>query len=96
MALSIGVYVDDIIYIDDKPLKVLSLVDHTDATVEVNGSVYNVTDQESIEILPGVLVSCGAPRIDKRSRDDVLPRLLFEAPMSVVILRKELYERKHY
>ena len=95
MALTIGVNKKSKIYIDDVKLCVLNTDGDTSISIRVESTPpvdYMITDIESVEILPSVFVSCGKPSYSQESH---LPRLVFEAPKSIVILREHLYNRKY-
>lgn len=116
MALALGVHLNDTFYIGAIPVKVVELEGYARAVLELpGGQRFTVSDQQSVEILPTVFVSCGKPsrsRVEKHRQlleefeaakargahlpEDpgvLLPRLLFEAPRSITILREELYRQ---
>ena len=93
MALIIGVKKGDAIYVDDLKVTIEKTEGYhsMDITLErKDGQIvpFKVSDTKSIEILKNVRVSCGKP---KNSSDGGLPRLVFEAPKNIVLLRADLY-----
>jgi len=99
--LAIGVKQGDVVYVGDEKLHVMEVRGMEYARVWVAGKVYTLTDQEQIEVLPDVLISCGAPQTretfyrkeGKYVLGELQPRLNFNAPPSVRILRSSVYER---
>jgi|PlaIllAssembly_1097288.scaffolds.fasta_scaffold00005_38 sRNA-binding carbon storage regulator CsrA len=89
MALVIGVTQGATVFIDDVPLTVVSIAEES-ITVSVQEQKFILSPYESTEVLPKVFVSVG---VSHRRRGEILPRLLFEAPRSIAINRKELYEQ---
>jgi sRNA-binding carbon storage regulator CsrA len=71
-------------------VKVIRANGYSEATLLVEGEEMEVTDMKATEIMKGVYVSCGVPKI-AREGGVTLPRLVIDAPLSVVILREELY-----
>lgn len=101
--LSIGVHRGDVIYIGEQKLHVMDVRGLDYAKIWVNHKVFELSDQEAVEVLPGVQVSCGAPAkretvYRKEGRmvlGELVPRLNFEAPLSVRILRSAVYEKMY-
>lgn len=89
MALVIGVTQGAVVYVDDVPLEVLSVSAEAIA-ISIQGKKYVLSPYEATEIYPQVFVSVG---VSHRRQGEILPRLLFEAPRSIAINRKELYEQ---
>lgn len=71
-------------------MKVIGAEGHSSARLLVNGEVFPVSDVKATEIMKGVYVSCGVPKI-AREGGVTLPRLVIDAPSSMVILREGLY-----
>jgi sRNA-binding carbon storage regulator CsrA len=90
MALILGYHVGETIYFGHVPVKVIRATGHSEAKLLIDGEVFTVTDVKATEIMKGVYVSCGVPRI-AREGEVALPRLVIDAPRSLVILREELY-----
>jgi len=95
MALTLGIHKNSTIYFGDVPVRILRVDGYKSADLVV-GSVagigvrsYTVYDDKATEILPKVFVSCGLPRPQEGVVP--LPRLVIEAPHSMVILRQSLY-----
>ncbi len=61
-------------------------------TLELGGKLYDVTEKESVEIYPEVFVSMGRP---PSKSEPPFPRLVIDAPRSVLILREELWKKSH-
>lgn len=91
MALILGYHPLERIYFGDIPVTVLNSVGHSEATLEVEGHEFKITDTKMTEILKGVYVSCGVPKA-AREGEPALPRLVIEAPRSLLILREDLYK----
>lgn len=85
MAYSLGVHVGDQFYLNDVPVTVRSFAGYYAATVEVNGKTFDLTDEESVEIYPSVLASCGQPKSGKVVRYRALHQLIIDAPNSIKI-----------
>lgn len=95
MALTLGVNTKSKIYVGDVMLSVLRTNGFQSITIKVASNPpveHLITDLDTKEILPEVFVSCGQPSY---KYDGNLPRLVFEAPKKIVILREELYLRNH-
>jgi sRNA-binding carbon storage regulator CsrA len=92
MALILGYHVGETIYFGHIPVKVIDNNGHSEAKLLLDGEVITVTDTKATELLKGVYVSCGVPKI-AREGGIALPRLVIDAPRSLVILREELYGR---
>jgi sRNA-binding carbon storage regulator CsrA len=90
MALILGYHVGETIYFGHVPVKVISNNGHSEAKLLLDGEVITVTDLKATELLKGVYVSCGVPKI-AREGGLALPRLVIDAPRSMVILREDLY-----
>jgi hypothetical protein len=91
MALSLDVRVGDKFYLNNVPVTVRSLAGYYSATVEVNGKSFDLSHEESLEIYPRVLVSCGQPVSGKVERYKAVHRLLIDAPLSIsipIVIRK--------
>ena len=85
MTLSVEVRVGDKFYLNDVPVTVRSIAGYYAATVEVNGKTFDLSDEESVEIYPRVLASCGQPKSGKVDRFRALHQLLIDAPRSIKI-----------
>lgn len=85
MALSLGVHVGDKFYLNNVPVTVRSLAGYYSATVEVKGKTFDLSEAESVEIYPSVLVSCGHPESAKVERYKALHQLIIDAPLSISI-----------
>lgn len=83
MSHSLGVHVGDKFYLNDVPVTVRSFAGYYAATVEVNGKTFDLSDEESVEIYPSVLVSCGQPKSGKVDRFRALHQLIIDAPHSI-------------
>lgn len=99
MALIIGVSEGSRIYVDDAPVDILEAKPGADTMVvafDVGGMsrTMRLTDMESREIFPSVFMSVGRSKKQDQGQDDVVPRVVIEAPRNIVILREELYERQ--
>lgn len=92
MSLILGVHRGDILMFGDEPVEVLDFIGHSEAYLNVRGGQKVVTDRKATEIMPGVYVSCGLPKI-AREGGVALPRLVIDAPRGLLILRKHLYDR---
>ena len=75
----------DKFYLNDMPVTVRSFAGYYAATVEVNGKTFDMSDEESVEIYPSVLVSCGQPKSGKVERFRALHQLIIDAPHSIKI-----------
>lgn len=96
MALILGVSTGDKIYIGDTPVSILEakpMADTMTMAVE-EGPSFEISDQESTEILPTVFLSVGRSKKQDAGGEKVIPRVVIEAPREIVILRAELYERQ--
>jgi hypothetical protein len=71
-------------------VKVIESTGHTHARLLIDGETFDVSDVKATEIMKGVYVSCGVPKM-AREGGEALARLVIEAPRSLVILREELY-----
>jgi len=76
--------------VNDEPVRVLSFEGHSRAVLLVCEREIEVTDIVATEVMRGVYISCGLPKM-AREGEPVLPRLVIDAPRDVVILREELY-----
>jgi sRNA-binding carbon storage regulator CsrA len=90
MALILGYHVGETIYFGHVPVKVIASTGHSHARLLIDGESFDISDLKATEIMKGVYVSCGVPKI-AREGGAALPRLVIEAPRSLVILREELY-----
>lgn len=90
MALILGVRPGDTVYFGDDPVKVLSFEGYSRAVLRYRGREVVVVDNRATELAKGVYVSCGMPKV-AREGAVALPRLVIDAPRSLVILREELY-----
>ena len=88
MALALGIDIGSVIFIDGEPLTVDSFVRERSIDIFYKNKEYTVIPAESTFIEPNVKVSC------EFGKAVVVPRLTFEAPRSVEILRKELVDRE--
>ena len=95
MALSLGVNKGDRFYIDDEVVEVIAFMNYTRAVLQYRGKQFKVNDKEATKVAPEVYVSCGKPLSVKAEKFGAIPRLLIDAPRRIVILREELYARKH-
>jgi hypothetical protein len=95
MALILGVTRKSKFYLNDIPVQVVSTEGFKKIVLEVLGKRYTVSDLESVEIYPEVKVSCGIPSAQHKVAEyEALPRLVIDAPKTILILREELYDRK--
>ncbi len=86
MALSLAVKVGSSVYIDDHQMKVIGQPHLTQAVVETDdGRKILLRDDRMVEVYPCVYVG-----VDERTQGN-MPRLLFNAPLEIVILRQEKY-----
>jgi hypothetical protein len=94
MALSLGVRVGTKIYINGEPLKVIKLRGYERAWVVYRDRVWQLSNDHAVNIEPNVKASCGKP--DDRHFKVVTPqpRINFEAPSNVKILREALLKDK--
>jgi len=90
MALIIGVHPNDTLMFGSEPLKVLEFEGHSRAVLLFRGQEFVVTDLKATELMKGVYVSVGMPKL-AREGGIALPRLVIDAPRSLLILREELY-----
>lgn len=95
MALIVGVHPGDSVYFGDEPAKVLSFEGHSRAVLLFRGKQITVVDDKATEISKGVYVSCGMPKV-AREGGVALPRLVIDAPRSLVILREDLYHGRQH
>lgn len=97
MALILGVSAGSVIYIGDTPVEVTDATPNSSRMTLVVDSkkTFELTDQESTEILPTVFFSVGRSKKQDHGIEKVIPRVVIEAPRDVVILRAELYERQN-
>jgi len=93
VSLILGVKEGEVIYLNDEKLVVLYIKGMASIRVKVLGKEYEITDLEATEVYPGVLVSCGLPTRTSTQVSGLLPRLVLDAPSSITILRKTLYEK---
>ncbi len=97
MAHCLGVNVGDKFYLNEVPVTVRSFAGYYAATVEVNGKTFDLSDEESVEIYPSVLVSCGQPQSGKVDRFRALHQLIIDAPDSIEIpVVHSFCERRSY
>ncbi len=75
----------DRFYLNDVPVTVRSFAGYYATTVEVDGKTFNLSDAESVEIYPSVLVSCGQPKSGKVEKLRALHQLIIDAPHSIKI-----------
>lgn len=96
MALILGVKVGSKIYVGDTPIVVTESKERgRKVSVSVQGGKDIVlSEQESVEVMPTVFMSVGTSKKQVSGAENMVPRLVIEAPRSVVILRSELYERE--
>lgn len=89
MALTIGVVLGEDFYVGDTRVVVEDILSPTQSKVKVIGmgidKLFTITDQYSVEIMPGVKVSSGR----KGTMDKA--RLAIEAHRNLKILRGDLY-----
>ena len=90
MALILGYHVGERIYFGNVPVKVVKSTGHSEAVLEIDGKHHSVSDHKATEIMRGVYVSCGLPKIAQEG-GVALPRLVIDAPRDMLILREELY-----
>ena len=83
MALSLNVRAGDKFYLHNVPVTVRSFAGYYAATVEVNGKSFDLSHEQSLEIYPRVLLSCGHPASGKVERYKAAHRLLIDAPLSI-------------
>lgn len=89
--LVIGVRLGEAFYVDDTPIHVSRIDSEQVFYVKVNKSneEIQITEEQSIEVLPNVRLSTG------RKGSDELARVVIQAPKSIRILRESLYRRHH-
>lgn len=89
--LVIGVKLGESFYIDDVPVHVTRIESDNRFFVKVDKSdeELEITDEESVEVLPNVRLSTG------RKGSEDLARVVVQAPKSITILREALYRRKN-
>lgn len=95
MGLSIGVKKGALIMVDGKELKVLN-ADDKQIVITFDKQQYTLSEFERFELQPAVWISMGKPTAGTVAKTqavndwDLLPRILFEAPRSVVIRRMKV------
>lgn len=94
MPLALGVVEGDKIYIDDDPLVITRIESIRSIVATFKGREYVFRDDESIAVRPSVFISVGIPK-DVSQRQSMMARLVFDAPKSVSIKRRQLYEGSH-
>lgn len=79
-------------YVDEHRFIVTHQFHETQFRLErvADGARFDVVDDRSVEILPGVFCSAGDFRSDRS-----LARVVLEAPPDVLILRGEKYRQQH-
>jgi sRNA-binding carbon storage regulator CsrA len=90
MALILGAFEGESVYIGDHKLTVVDIIQPTLFKVLLEGdldTVFTIRSNERVEILPDVFLSAG----NTGNMDSV--KLVFEAPRERVILRERLYRR---
>jgi hypothetical protein len=85
MTLSLDVHAGDKFYLHNVPVTVRSFAGYYAATVEVNGKSFDLSHEQSLEIYPRVMISCGHPVSGKVERYKAAHRLLIDAPLSIRI-----------
>ena len=85
MALSLDVRAGDKFYLHNVLVTVRSLAGYYAATVEVNDQSFDLSHEQSLEIYPGVRISCGHPVSGRVERYKAAHRLLIDAPLSIRI-----------
>jgi len=85
MALSLDVRAGDKFYLHNVPVTVRSFAGYYAATVEMNGKSFDLSHEQSLEIYPRVMISCGHPASGKVERYKAAHRLLIDAPLSIRI-----------
>lgn len=88
MALNLGCPEGSTVLVGGRPLTVEAVKGFHHAELrDDQGKLHHISDQKSVEIYPDVFVSVGL-----KNQMGVLS-LVFEAPRSILILRKELHDR---
>lgn len=84
MGLSLGVKKGLRIKVGSAMVAIQKVENHNLITVDVDGKEYVITDQERVEVLPSVFLSCGQKDLRGTA---TYSRLLFEAPRTIRIER---------
>ncbi len=85
MALALGVEVGETFFIGRRQIRVVSIASPAKITLERDdGQVFTVTRHELTEVFKDVLICTGPRRAARR------PRLVFDAPQTVIISRAKL------
>ena len=87
MALTVTCSINQHVYLDDEPLKIVAVKSATCFAVRFRGREFMITHDAWQEVMPAVNVSAGLPR----DRNSV--RLKIDAPQNVDIAREKVYVR---
>lgn len=90
MALILCVKKGKPFFVGSRAVVIREIISPTHFIVSVKKKVFDVTAEESVEILPNVHASCGG------SCPENFVKIVLEAPKNIFILREHIYKQRRY